>query len=291
MSMTDEERANIKALVRGAYDIQEIRMQMGARLVSNLKVKLGIAPGTKEDKADRDAQKILKDLKRDHALITRGASKISMRNFKAKGLIDNYAVFALVEGFQSFMAQEEAYMKNMGKVVQETDLWKGFFEGVRGVGPTMAGVIISEIDIEKATYPSSLHMYAGLDVAQDGKGRSRRKEHQIDREYKDKEGKDQTRKSITFNPFLKTKLTGVLGGSFLKAGGKYADIYYNYKNRIENMPPHAGKTKAHRHNMAIRYATKRFLVDLHIAWRTMEGLPVSEPYSVAKLNIRHREAG
>jgi hypothetical protein len=32
---------------------------------------------------------------------------------------------------------------------------------------------------------------------------------------------------------------------------------------------------------------KQFLVDLHIAWRTIEGLPVSLPYHEAKLGHLH----
>jgi hypothetical protein len=52
----------------------------------------------------------------------------------------------------------------------------------------MAGVILSEIDITKAEYPSSLHKYAGLDVAGDGQGRSRKKEHLEESDYIDKDG-------------------------------------------------------------------------------------------------------
>ena len=157
----------------------------------------------------------------------------------------------------------------------------------------MAGVIISEIDIHKAKYPSSLQMYAGLDVVVDeegnGTGRSKKAEHLVDKEYVAKDGTVKTKKSITYNPFLKTKLCGVLAPSFIKAGkdNTYAKIYYDYKHRLENHPAHQEKTKLHRNNMALRYTVKRFLVDLHIAWRTLEGLSVSEEYAVAKLGLVH----
>ncbi|MCP4149787.1 MAG: hypothetical protein GY757_18725 [bacterium] len=154
----------------------------------------------------------------------------------------------------------------------------------------MSGVIISEIDIGKALYPSSLWKYAGLDVAGDGQGRSRKKEHLVETEYTSKDGEQKMKKGITFNPFLKTKLVGVLGPAFLKARSPYAEIYGDYKNRLENNPKHLEKTKGHRHNMAIRYMVKRFLVDLHREWRALEGLSVSEEYSVAKLNMHHRQA-
>jgi len=95
---------------------------------------------------------------------------------------------------------------------------------------------------------------------------------------------------ISFNPFLKTKLVGVLGSSFLRAGVKdnpYRAIYDNYKNRLENSPAHTEKSKGHRHNMAIRYMVKMFIIDLYKVWRTVEGLEVYPPYHEAKLGLKH----
>jgi hypothetical protein len=57
-----------------------------------------------------------------------------------------------------------------------------------------------------------------LDVVGD-KGRSRIKEHLVDQTYIDAEGNEQTKKGISFNPFMKTKLIGVLGSSFVKTNG------------------------------------------------------------------------
>ncbi len=170
----------------------------------------------------------------------------------------------------------------------------------------MAGVIISEIDISKAKYPSSLWAYAGLDVGSDGQGRSRRKEHLVDRTYINKAGNEATRVGITFNPFLKTKLMGVLASSFLRVkDSPYADIYRAYKHRLENHPKygiandaarvaevkekddHKYAPKGHRHNMALRYMVKRFLVDLYNNWRRLEGLPVAPEYSEGKLGMKH----
>jgi len=135
---------------------------------------------------------------------------------------------------------------------------------------------------------SSLWKYAGLDVAQDGKGRSKRKEHLIEVEYENAKGEQATKMSITYNPWLKTKLLGVLGASFLRAGdNKYSQIYRDYKHRLENHKNHKEKTPGHRHRMAIRYMVKQFLADLYVEWRTMEGLPVSDPYHEAVLGHVH----
>ena len=152
----------------------------------------------------------------------------------------------------------------------------------------MAGVVVSEIDIAKAKYPSSLWKYAGLDVAEDGAGRSRKSEHLIDVDYVNKKGEPAQRKSLTFNPFLKTKLIGVLASSFLRAGdNKYSQIYRGYKHRLESRLDLKEESKGRRHNMANRYMIKMFLVDLYLAWRKLEGLPVSPTYDEAKLGHQH----
>jgi len=47
----------------------------------------------------------------------------------------------------------------------------------------------------------------------------------------------------------------------------------------------------HRHRAAIRYMMKMFLKDLYVAWRTLAGLPVREPYSEGKLGHVHHGQG
>jgi hypothetical protein len=92
--------------------------------------------------------------------------------------------------------------------------------------------------------------------------------------------------SITFQPFLKTKMIGVLGPSFLRAKNEhYRKIYDDYKNRLLNREDLSDETAGHINNMAIRFMVKMFLADLWVVWRQLEGLPVTEPYAVAKLGM------
>ena len=115
-------------------------------------------------------------------------------------------------------------------------------------------------------------------------GRSLR--HTVMTEYINRNGETCTKKSITYCPFLKAKLMGVLADSFIKCpGSKYEQVYRNYRARLDNEPAHYGKTAAHKHMMAKRYAVKQFLSDMWVAWRTLEGLPVSDTYAVDKLGM------
>lgn len=103
-------------------------------------------------------------------------------------------------------------------------------------------------------------------------------------EYVDAEGNRKLKRSITYNPFVKTKLMGVLTGCLIKAKDPvYSKIYYDCKARLDNSPRYEGYTPAHKNMMAQRYMIKQFLRNLHTEWRHLEGLPIYEPYEVEKL--------
>ena len=283
-------KEKLRTMVRGAYDLQKLRIQTGNRVAGNFKVKLGQNPGEKEGELTIDAKLILVNLRQRYKRITDGLTGLPRASqFIGDGVIDSYTELCLVAQYVELLSTEEKQFRRLKTVLQDFPIYTTFLDGVKGIGPAMGGVIISEIDISKAKYPSSLWKYAGLDVADDGAGRSKRKEHLVDVEYKDKDGKPAIRKGITFNPFLKTKLIGVLGTSFLRQGSPgYRDIYDGYKNRLQNHPQHKDKSKGHRHNMAIRYMIKSFLIDLHGVWRELEGYPAAVPYSEAKLGLLHK---
>lgn len=100
------------------------------------------------------------------------------------------------------------------------------------------------------------------------------------------DGTPKYKKSITYNPKLKTKLMGVLTGCLLKAKDPvYSKLYYDQRNRLANSSFHKNKSAAQHNMMAQRYMIKEFLRSMWETWRTLEGLPVDEPYAVAKLGM------
>ena len=282
----------LRASVRGVYDLQKLRIQMGNGIAANFRVRLGIAPSTKEEDSP-DASAVLAMVRADYNRITDGILGLPPRKTfqQHEGVICTYAELQLVDGYVELETAEKKLFKSIQTTLKLAPIYTEWLSGVKGVGPAMAGVILSEIDIHRAKYASSLWRYAGLDVASDGQGRSRKAEHLVDYEYTDSNGEIKTRKGITFNPFLKTKLIGVLATSFLRSGNeRYRKIYDDYKHRLENHPVHAEKTKGHRNNMALRYMIKQFLADLYREWRAIEGLTVHPPYSESKLDLKHEAA-
>lgn len=146
---------------------------------------------------------------------------------------------------------------------------------VKGVGPTMAAVIISEFDIHKADTVSKMWSFSGM-----APGKDRRVKGQ----------------KSTFNGWLRAKLLGVLAGSFLKSNSPYRQYYDDMRHRLESKKwgveskaptkkenPRAG----HQNRAAMRYMVKMFLSDLYREWRQIEGLPVREPYQVEYLGHVH----
>ena len=171
----------------------------------------------------------------------------------------------------------EGVFKDLAEVVHKHPLWYNFLTDIKGCGETMAAVIISEFDIHKAPTVSNLWSFAGFAPGKDKKVKG---------------------KKCPFNQFLRAKLCGVLGSSFLKSNSPYRQYYDNMKNRlnaedwgeVSKRPTDPKKPKAgHQHNAAIRYMVKMFLKDLYIAWRTLENLPVRKPYSEEYLGKSHHE--
>ena len=279
----------LRTIVRGAYDVQKLRIQTGNRVVANYKARLGQEPSHKEDEISPEGREILNAMRVKFRTLMEGVAVFPRPSgFEGDELIADYTELCLVAQWDELYRSENEHFRRIKSLLQTVPIYSEFLEAVKGIGPAMAGVIVSEFDVSKAKYPSSFWRYAGLDVGPDGQGRSRRKEHLVEVEYTDREGNPATRQSITFNPFLKTKLIGVLGPAFLKSrNATYSEIYNQYKARLEHHAVHQEKRKGHRHDMAIRYMVKQFLVELHMKWRELEGLPVSMPYDQAKLGYTH----
>jgi hypothetical protein len=297
----------VKMMTKGAYDLQLLRMQTGLRLCANFRAKLGEAGEGEHNPPDIDdlpeeAQKMLKRLRDDYSRITdaiaaeatgkrrrsRGpASALPPRaKFKGRGLISDYAELVLVGQYIALEQQERRQFIELGHELELIPIYTEFLDGVRGIGPAMAAVIVSTLDPHKAQYVSDFWAYAGLDVASDGRGRSRRKEHLVEREYTNAAGEQATRMSITYNPWLKTKLMGVLASSFLRSNSPYRELYDSYRHRKENTPD-LDWNKGHIHFASMRYMVKIFLKDLWVCWRELEGLDVGMSYAEKKLGIKH----
>ena len=233
--MEDKIRNSIKVLTRAFYDYQRERMALDGRI---------------------------------------GLKKDGDVNAKAPD-VDMAFILVLLERREAVFAMEEQLAKDLAKEVHTHPLWKNFLVDVKGCGESVAAVIISEFDIEKAATVSNLWSFAGLAPGKDRKVKGQK---------------------CCFNQFLRAKLCGVLGSSFLKCNSPYREYYDNMKNRLfsaewgmdSKKPTDKTRPKAgHQHKAANRYMIKMFLKDLYVAWRTIEGLEVRPPYQEQYLDHKH----
>ena len=277
--------------VRSLYELQHLRIATGNRICAAFRVKLGLAPSQAE-KEDKEAEKLLSQLRAEYSLITDGIKRVTKNTRPTGELITTVAEMQLIESYERLVESENVHEKIIAWELDKEPLWTEWMVDIRGLGPKMSGIVLTEIDITKCDSISALWKYCGLDVVIDpetgeGEGRSRKKHHLVEKTYVDKDGNETVTKGISFNPTLKTKMVGVLGGSFIKQGGYYREVYDGYKNRLNNHPKHAEKTAGHKHAMANRYMIKIFLQDLWLKWRELEGLPIRAPYAEEKLGIVH----
>lgn len=219
---------------------------------------------------------------------------------------DNYD--AITEMAYATKEYEEHLEKLIKDDVRKHPMWTNFFKNVKGCGEMMAAVCLSEFDIEKATTVSKMWAFAGISP---GVTRGRKWNKDKTEIILSDELVPQDRKTpdylCPYNQWLRSKLIGVLAGCMIKSQSPYAlKFYYPIHTPKERWPelgmgrldqeeniyaktgkPWKEESDGHRSNAAKRYMIKMFLLDLYVAWRTLEGLPVREPYQVEYLGHTH----
>lgn len=309
----------LRDVIDALYDMQKLRIASGNRLYQIFKDKSD-ADSTikdeieKEKQKETDSEEVL-DAKADEILKTvnseyKELTAYMMDNNKTIALalkkIETIKIltktdYSMVKAYNLLLESEESYKKVLEANIKDHPVFTGFLSQVKGCGPMMSANIIAYLDPYKARHASSFRKYAGLDVVttkdkdgnpvvdEDGSivTHGRKMGDTEDYEYIDKNGNKAIKKGLTYNPKLKSKLIGVLASGIIKAKDPvYTKIYYDYKIRLENHPKHREKSAAHRNNMALRYMIQKFLSNLWVYWRTLEGLEVTLPYEVDKLGMR-----
>ena len=295
----------MRTLLRSYYDIQAQRIIAAGRL----KIK---ADGTLQEGAEEYIQSI------PAPILETLQSTLAMLAEKEE------------ETMNTITAWVETQPLYSDKVNGKTVL--GWLGEVKGVGPALAAAIMTEFDIVKADNVSKLWAYAGLspgmihptklvekvethsapdpETGEMKHTKVKVKVKVIDTSVLVRQDRLTAGYICPFNRFLKSKLIGVLAGSFLKVKGdhedpdnaitlKYKKQYYDVKNRILTDPAQYKNFKGEEtkmsdgwaHAKAARAAVKLFLQDLYVAWRTLEGLPVRAPYHEEYQGHRHGQMG
>ena len=323
LTPVEQQREEIRMAVRYLYDLQKLRISTGNRTFQLMSEEERAEEKAKLEYVDKDGKKKKRKKPPPSKKSTNQALEEVIQNLAGKTpelptsegpdfipphLSDEDKV-VLRRHHLVLYGLELDQEKRVGELLQGFTIFP-WLKDVKGCGPRMSGVLVSEVDITRCPTVSALWAYCGLAVdTETGAAVRRRRGVQA-----------------KWNHFLKTKLMGVLGPGLVKQNKEYKAIYDDYKHYISSKmvetcelclgsgkvkkkkedqderdiepadvnetegvdkcyncggtggPAPAGKSNAHRHQRAVRYMIKMFLKDLWIEWRTLEGLPAPDMY-------------
>lgn len=270
----------LQALVISYEQVQRLRIQTGERVRAVLQGRVRTVP-----KARGDAAELMERIEKGELIAGSGP------------LADLYA---------ALRDQEASLLRSVTEALATHPAWPWLTE-VKGVGPSLAGKLLSRLDVRRAETPSAFWAFCGLATVpavayECGICGFRREvaetqalvgDHTVPRSRKrcpgtarrvDDEGGAELRvaqprpaRGVKAAYSLQAKtLCYLLGVSFLRTRSPYADIYRVHKESLAFSKP--GWTPRRRHLTAMRKCEKLFLAHLWLVWREAEGLPIVVPY-------------
>jgi len=265
----------IKFLVENYYDIQKLRVETFNRIVAYVKSHdilenhnanaSRIKDGTHEKLASQNNIG-------DHLDNASHADKPSILAHKIVSLkVEPPKEISDLVWFHNTLHETEKQLrKRLDAWSKHHKLRLNYLRYIKGIGPILSSALIAWLQpISRFPNISKLWAYCGLSPTQ----------------------KREKGKRLNYNPKLKT-LMWKIATSFEKQNpekSQYRRLYDKQKDYYMNREDLKAKIKAkekgikgHIRNMTLRYVVKRFLADLWITWRKLEGLPITLPYIIGK---------
>ena len=255
--------------------------------------------------------------------VSRGGEKMDVQD---RGL-DEVSMALIEARLKELDSLKRRLRKDMEDILQEFPIWE-WLSDQKGVGIVVASWLVTEIDINEAATPGKVHRFSGMAPGKmKGLKRCRKNEYTPDmgelvKEVPGTKNKpagviyrtetliptDRMSKGFLcpYNKMLKTALCGWTAQSMVRSKSSYyTDYYLPYKNRLENSArlcweyrkndgwvqvEWRNARKDHRKDAAMRYMAKQFVNRFIPKWRELEGLPVTQPYHIAKLGMEHHKS-
>lgn len=210
-----------------------------------------------------------------HGLVTvyydgeerRLAEENRLRILREVGGLDEPTIEATDAIMESLKEYEVKLTKKMEGKLETIPVYSNYLSKTKGIGAVYSACLIAWIDdIGRFDTISKLHRYSGLSAI-DNKAQKPRGGYSLD-----------------YNPKMKT-LMYKIGTSFLMSKNSlYRGVYdkarkhYEDRGKYSESNPGGYKNKLHLHLRAMKKMERIFVANLWLAWRKLEGLPVSEPW-------------
>jgi len=208
--------------------------------------------------------------------------------------------FNLVLSYFNIWTMELEIVERFSVMLDEFPIWKYCLSNIYGLGPITGAMFVSHMDIHRSTSPGSFIRRCGITVESDGKGTSRRKEHNVPTEYLDKDGNLCYKMGLGYDPKWRSFFLYTLIQSFVYQKPIKSPYRRQYDNKKKQYSLRADlqrkdkKTKipnselgpdlGHIDKMAKRWLGKIFLCDVWLWWAALEGKEIKKPYYEAKIN-------
>lgn len=132
---------------------------------------------------------------------------------------------------------EKDALKEVGRLLKGIPIYEHYLKDTRGIGPTLAGVLISEINIEKCNTVSQLWAWCGLSnerYCADCHTIVPEKPHEENKcpncsgtKHYHKAIKPRRGEKLKYNPWLKSKMLKVMGDCLMRTCSLDENGYYN----------------------------------------------------------------
>ena len=196
------------------------------------------------------------------------ATSLRLHTYDKFGVLDAEQYDELSKRVDELTRSEARIKKLVEKDIKDIPIWNEYLAGIKGVGPVMGGSLIAWID-DIGRFDTISKLWA-FSVGKPGEKRTRGKK-------------------VGYNPHFKTLMWKIGKQMLMSKNEMYSEIYNDakrsYLQRDDIKKAHEGKKgyKLHVHLMSQRKMEKIFLSHLWVAWRKIEGMPVSKPYVIEKL--------
>lgn len=169
----------IQSIVRSLEDLTRMRVASGQRIAAEFRrVHLGRidTAATKEEreKLQKEFDSVLEELRKDYIRLTDGIvheefdivlGKLPKpKKFIPTPLITSYGMLLTIDQYIRRLNDEAITVKQLELALEEEPIYTQYLKKIPGIGPKMAGVLLSEINFHEARYVSKMEAYAGLDV-------------------------------------------------------------------------------------------------------------------------------
>ena len=257
-TIMDWEAIQIRQLVDYYYDVQKLRISVFNRLIAYIKLRGYNVLETQEENASQTSLKKVKVTLKPSEI----AKEMTAGKCEVPPDLETYVWL-----HNNLYAIEKEFSKTLDKWSKDHPIRIHFLNRVQGIGGVLASGVIAWLSpISRFPNISKLWKYCGLAPGQ------RRVRGQ----------------PCGYNPKLKSLMWKIATSfekqnpekSFYRRIYEQKKKYYMEREDIRRRLESGEKgVQPHVRMMTLRYTVKRFLADLWVQWRKLEGLPITKPYA------------